>query len=176
MRIYSQKQIFQLARAPLALLKIIDEAPEVGLHTLNEKWEILEGLFLSLRARAREITAGLAEEQRLRGDLEDVKRKLEIFEQSGHAEILKTYQERTRQYREVETWEESWTGTGDRLRKVAAELVPDLLDRSMFDTESTSDEDLQERTNKAHSRVDEIRKSVELIASQADRVIFKSCG
>ena len=57
------------------------------------------------------------------------------------------------------------------MRKVAAELVPDLLDRSIFDTESTSDEDLQERANKAHSRVDEIRKSVELIASQADKVV-----
>ena len=170
-RIYSQKQIFQLARAPLALLRIIDEAPEVGLHTLNEKWKIQEGRFLSLRARAREITAGLAEEQRLRGELEDVKRKLEIFEQSGHAEILKTYQERTRQYREVETWEESWTGTGDRLRKVAAGIVPDLLDRSLFNAESPSDEDLQQRAMKTHSQVDRIRKSVELIASQADEVV-----
>ncbi len=170
-RIYSQKQIFQLARAPLALLRIIDDAPEVDLHTLIEKRNIQEGRFLSLRAMAREITAGLAEEQRLRGELEDVRRKLEIFEQSGHSEILKTYQERTRQYREVETWEESWTGTGDRLRKVAAEIVPEHLDRSLFNADSPSDEDLQQRATKTHSQVDRIRNSVELIASQADEVV-----
>ena len=169
-RIYSQKQIFQLAKAPLALLRIIDEAPEVGFQSWNEKWQIQESRFLSLRARAREITAGLAEESRLRGELDDVKRKLEIFEQSGHAEILKSYQERSRQFREVEAWEESWTETGKRLRKVAAEILPDLLDGSSFDPNSSSDKDLQKRAALTHSRLDDIRKSVELTASHADEV------
>ncbi len=170
-RIYSQKQIFQLAKTPLALLRIIDEAQVVGFHTFNEKWKIQESRFLSLRARNREITAGLAEEPRLRGELDDVKRKLDIFEQSGHAEILKSFQERTRQYREVETWEESWTGTGEQLREVAVEIVPDLLDDSSFNSDSASDVDLQERVAKTHRRLDEIRKSVETIASQADEVV-----
>jgi hypothetical protein len=34
-RIYSQKQIYELAKAPLALLKIVDEAPEVD----RRSWE-----------------------------------------------------------------------------------------------------------------------------------------
>ena len=152
------------------MLRIIDEAPEVGFQSWNEKWQIQESRFLSLRARAREITAGLAEESRLRGELDDVKRKLEIFEQSGHAEILKSYQERSRQFREVEAWEESWTETGKRLRKVAAEILPDLLDGSSFDPNSSSDKDLQKRAALTHSRLDDIRKSVELTASHADEV------
>ena len=164
-RIYSQKQIFQLAKTPLALLRVIDEASEVGFHSWSERWKIQESRFLSLRARAREILAGLAEKPRLRGELDDVKRKLEIFEQSGHTEILKSFQERTRQYREVEAWEESWTETGTQLRKVATEIVPEVLDSSTFDSELASDEDLQKRATKTHSRLDEIRRSVELIAS-----------
>jgi len=36
------------------------------------------------------------------GELDDVKRKLAIFEQAGHADILKTFQKRRRQQREIE--------------------------------------------------------------------------
>ena len=170
-RIYSQKQVFQLARTPLALLKIIDEAPEVGYHSWSEKWKVQESRFLSMRAKAREIKVGTSEESRLRGELDDVKRKLTIFEQSGHTEILKSFQERSRQYREVEVWEESWTGTGEQLREVADEIVPDLLAGSSFDSDSAPDRKLQEYAAKMHGHLDEIRKSVETLASQADNVV-----
>ena len=170
-RIYSQKQVFQLARTPFALLKIIDEAPEVGYHAWSEKWKTEESRFLSLRAKAREIRAGLGEEQRLRGELDDVERKLAIFEQSGHTEILKSFQKRKRQQRDVEVWEESWTGTEEQLREVAAEIVPDLLAGPSFDSDSAPDRELQERAAKTHDHLDEIRKSVETLASQANEVV-----
>ena len=172
-RIYSQKQVFQLAKTPLALLRIIDEAPEVGYHAWSEKWKAEESRFLSLRAKAREIKAGLGEEPRLRGELDDVERKLAIFEQSGHTEILKSFQKRSRQYREVEAWVESWTGTGEQLREVTAEIVPDLLDESAFDSDSASDNELQKHAAKTRDRLDEIRKAVEALASQADEVVVE---
>ena len=172
-RIYSQKQVFQLARTPLALLKIIDEAPEVGYHAWSEKWKTEESRFLSLRAKAREIRAGLGEEQRLRGELDDVERKLAIFEQSGHTEILKSFQKRKRQQRDVEVWEESWTGVGEQLREVAAEIVPDLLDETSFDSDAASDNELQRRAAKTHDHLDEIRKMVEVLASQADDIVVE---
>ncbi len=170
-RIYSQKQVFQLAKTPLALLKIIDEAPEVGYHAWFEKWKAEESRFLSLRAKAREIKAGFGEEPRLRGELDDVERKLAIFEQSGHTEILKSFQKRSRQYREVEAWEESWTGTGEQLREVTVEIVPDLLDESAFDSDSASDNELQKHAAKTRDRLDEIRKAVEALASQANEIV-----
>ena len=123
-RMYSQKQVFQLAKSPDALLKIINEAPEVEFRAWSEERKQEETRFLSLRAKAREIEAGLGEEQRLLGELDDVKRKLKIFEQSGHAEILKTFQIRSRQQRDVKAWEDDWADVGDRLREVAAEIVP----------------------------------------------------
>ena len=172
-RIYSQKQVFQLAKTPFALLRIIDEAPEVGYHAWSEKWKAEESRFLSLRAKAREIKAGLGEEPRLRGELDDVKRRLNIFEQSGHTEILKSFQKRSRQYREVEAWEESWIGTGEQLREVTAEIVPDLLDESAFDSDSASDNELQKHAAKTRDRLDEIRKAVEALASQADEVVVE---
>ncbi len=169
-RIYSQKQVFQLAKTPLALLRVVDEAPEVDHPSWAEKWNREQGRFLSLRAKAREIEVGLAEEPRLRGELDDVKRKLDIFEQAGHAEVLKTFQKRSRQKREVEAWEEGWAGAGEQLRKVATEIVPDLLDETTFDPDSEVDTELREHAAKVHGRLDKIRKAVETLASQTDEV------
>ena len=171
MRIYSQKQVFQLAKETAALLKVVDESRKVDPHSWSEKWKMEESRFLSLRARAREIETGLAEGPRLRGELEDVERRLTIFEQSGHAEILKSFQKRTRQTRDVEAWEESWTGAGTRLRKIADEFVPDLLDRTSFDSDSKVDVELLGHAAKAHDGLEEIRRQVEALASQADEVV-----
>ncbi|MDE0556162.1 MAG: AAA family ATPase, partial [Candidatus Poribacteria bacterium] len=170
-RIYSQKQVFQLAKTPLALLKIIDEAPEVGYQAWSKKWKVEESRFLSIRAKAREIKAGLGEKPRLLGELDDVKRSLAIFEQSGHAEILKSFQKLSRQYREIEAWEKSWTGTGELLRRVAAEIVPDLPDGSSFDWNSAPDKELQKLTAKTRDRLDEIRKSVKDLSSQTNDIV-----
>ena len=170
-RIYSQKQIFQLAKTPLALLKIIDEAPEVDYPAWSEKWKVEESRFLSIRAKAREIKASFGEESRLRGELADVRRRLDIFEQSGHAEILKSFQKRSRQYREIEIWEKSWAGIGDLLRKVAAEIVPDLPEDSLFDWDSLPDKELQKLTAKMRDRLDEIRKSVKDLSSQTNDIV-----
>ena len=170
-RIYSQKQIFQLAKTPLALLGVVDEAPEVDRHSWAEKWNEKEGRFLSLRAKAREIEAGLAEEPRLRGELDDVKRKLAIFEQAGHADVLKAFQNRSRQQREVEVWEEGWTDAGDLLREVATEIVPDLLNETLFDPDLMVDTKLRDHAAIVRDRLDKIRKAVDTLALQADDVL-----
>ena len=172
-RMYSQKQVFQLAKSPDALLKIINEAPEVEFRAWSEERKQEETRFLSLRAKAREIEAGLAEKQRLLGELDDVKRKLEIFEQSGHTEILKTFQIRSRQQRDVKAWEDDWADVGDRLREVAAEIVPDPLDITASDPYESSDTDIHELAAKANEQLNEIRASVESIALRADEILAK---
>ena len=170
-RIYSQKQVFQLAKTPLALLRVVDEAPEVNRRSWTERWNTEEARFLSLRAKAREMETGLAEEPRLRGELDDVKRKLAIFEKAGHADILKAFQKKSRQKRTVESWEESWIGTGEKLRTTAVEIVPDLLDETNFDPDLAEDSELCSLAAKAHGRLDEIRKAIEALALQTDQVV-----
>lgn len=170
-RIYSQKQIFQLAKTPLALLRVVDEAPEVDRRSWTERWNMEEARFLSLRAKARELASGLAEEPRLRGEIDDVKRKLTIFEKAGHANVLKTYQKKSRQKRTVEAWEEGWKGTGAQLCKTAADIVPDLLDETNFDPDLAEDNELCSLAAKAHGRLDEIRKAIEALALQTDQVV-----
>ena len=111
-RMYSQKQIFHLAKTPRALLKIVDDAPEVDRRSWSGRWRQEESRFLSLRLKVREIEAELPEETRLRGELDDVMRKLAIFEEAGHADVLRSFQHRRRQQRAVETWEATWAQCG----------------------------------------------------------------
>jgi len=172
-RIYSQKQIFQLAKAPLALLKIIDDAPEVGRHGWNEKWREEESRFLSLRAKAREIEAGLSDEPRLRGELADVKRKLAIFEEAGHAEVLNGFQRRSRQQRAVERWEEEWADAGARIRSLAAEIVPEPLDGSSLDSAAEEDAELLIHAKAARGRIEALRQKLDALAQEADEALVQ---
>jgi len=169
-RIYSQKHIFELAKDPLPLLRIVDEAPEVDRRHRQEEWQELEKRFLSLRARAREIESGLAREGELRGELEDIKRKLAVFEQAGHAHILKDYQRRIRQQRVVETWEESWSASGDRIRDVARGLAPDPLDEQAFDANDATDSSLLTASAASREQIVKMGQRLETVAQDADRL------
>ena len=168
---YSQKQIFQLARTPLALLRVIDKAPAVGYLSWRERWKAEESRFLSLRAKAREIETRLSEEPRFRGELDDVKRKLGVFEQTGHADILKAFQKRRRQQQAVEAWERSWADAGERLRQIAADILPDNLDAATFDENATEDAQLQAQASLVRDHLIEIGKATEDFASRADNVL-----
>lgn len=169
-QLFSQKQIFHMAKTPLALLRVVDEAPDVNRRSWLDRWREEESRFLALRAKAREIEAGLAEEPRLRGELDDVKRKLSIFEDAGHAAVLQSFQRRSRQQRAVETWEESWAGTGERLREVATNLVPDPLDAAL-DAESEEDAALRADADRARTLLDTLRESLETLAGQAEEIL-----
>lgn len=170
-RIYSQKQIFDLAKKPLALLSVVDEAPGVDRRSWDEKWRQAESKFLLLRARTREVEAGFSEEPRLRGELEDVKRKQEIFEQTGYADVLQNFQKLSRQQRSVETWEESWVDIAVRLRQVADEMVPDPLEDKAFDKDLDADAELQACALTVCESLSELRKEIESLAFRADEVL-----
>lgn len=170
-RMFSQKQIFHLANRPRALLDVVDQAPEVDRHSWRERIKEMEAQFLSLRARAREIETGLADVPRLQGELDDVKRKLKVFEDAGHSDVLKAYQRRRRQQRAVEVWDESWAEAGSRLRRSAEDLVPEPLDESEFDAASGPDRQLLETARETRSALNRIRERLEGLADRVDEVL-----
>jgi energy-coupling factor transporter ATP-binding protein EcfA2 len=167
-RIYSQKQIFELAKAPLALLGIVDDAQEVDRRSWEDKWKAEETKFLSLRAKAREIESGLADEPRLRGEMEDVGRKLAVFEQAGHADVLKGYQKRLRHQRAVEEWEKTWADAGERVRAVADEIIPDSLEASVLTPEASEDKALLVKAASFRVRVEQISNDLKQLAEKLD--------
>ena len=93
-RIYSQKQLFALAQDPNALLTVIDDAQAVRAAGSGRRIKQLENDFLSLRAEARAAAAQVGELPNLRASLDDVRRKLDVLQQGGHARILSSYRAR----------------------------------------------------------------------------------
>ncbi|MBF0428365.1 MAG: ABC transporter [Magnetococcales bacterium] len=167
-RIFSQKQIFEFAKTPRKLLKIIDDALGDQYRNWEAQWQETESSYLSLRAKEREIATGLKDEERVKGELLDVKRRLSAFEQAEHATILKIYQQRKQQQRSLEAWERTWSGMGDQLRNVAEEIAPATIDNALFDPNDASDNEVMDHTLSIVHRLEKISRIVEKLANQAD--------
>jgi len=111
-RIYSQKQLFDLAREPNALLTVIDDSADVrGAEHMRLRKEA-ETKYLSLCAEARALRAQVAELPARTATLADVRRKLEVLQQGGHAKTLNDYRARRRQ-----------DGTWESVQKTATDAV-----------------------------------------------------
>ncbi len=96
-RIYSQKQLFDLARKPDALLTVIDDSADVRSADLLRLRKEAETKYLSLRAEARALRAQAAELPARTASLADVRRKLDVLQQGGHASTLNDYRTLRRQ-------------------------------------------------------------------------------
>lgn len=99
-RIFSQGQILELAgKNHGALLEIIDQAAECAED--HRALQELEIRFLAVKAKQRELKQKLTGFDRVQGQLADVSHKLELLEASQSADVLRQYQLRSRQMREV---------------------------------------------------------------------------
>jgi energy-coupling factor transporter ATP-binding protein EcfA2 len=167
-RIYSQKQIFELAKDPLALLRIVDEAAEVSRSKWEEDWRAEENRYLSLQADTRRREAELGDEGRLLGELEDVKRKLEAFEGTDHAAVLKEYQRRQREAGAVKKWESTWQAAAGRIRETAQSIVPQPLAGEVFDAGDNAAQDLLAKSSKLVSGFARVQEHLSELANEVE--------
>lgn len=152
-RLFSQGQIAALAGgSQQALLDLIDEAAGVR----DEKSALHEArqAYLSLRARARELEGRLRGRDELKVHLEDVRRKLDKFEEAHHAEVLKAYQRRSRQEREVTRQMDTVDAMVARIRGLADELAAEDLPEGLFDAENAPDAEARAAVSRLHQAVE----------------------
>ena len=100
-RIYSQKQLFALAQDPDALLAVIDDSQAVRGAELRRQIEQIGDRYLSLRAQARAASTQASELPARKALLADVRRKLEVLEKGGQAQVLNKYR---KQRQQDDTW------------------------------------------------------------------------
>ena len=167
-RIYSQKQIFELAKHPQALLQVVDDAPAVNHRDWQLEWEELVSKYLSIRAQEREVQAGLQEESVIKGQLEDVKRKLEVFEKAGHADVLKAYQLRQNQSKAIDSWEKTWEGSAEQVRDISGSLLPPELDSQHFNIEIADDKELIDAAAGIRATFEKLQNEMNSIAQRID--------
>ncbi|EDW8997546.1 ABC transporter [Salmonella enterica subsp. enterica serovar Java] len=169
-RIYSQKQIFELAKHPQALLQVVDDAPVVNHRDWQLKWDELVSKYLSLRAQEREVQAGLQEESVTKGQLKDVKRKLDVFEKAGHADVLKDYQLRQNQSKAMDSWVTTWEGSAEQVRDISRSLLPAELDLQYFDIGNTDDKELFDTVKGIRATFEKLQIEMNSIAQRIDDV------
>ena len=123
-RIYSQKEIFELAKEPSGLIDSIDEAPEIDAARLKTRNRDLVNKYKQIEGKRRELNDKIAEENRLRGEFNDHARQIEQIEKSGHKEVLQNYRERQQQLNELDSLESKWEEIRDRLLETQGAIAP----------------------------------------------------
>ena len=167
-RIYSQKQIFELAKQPQALLQVVDDAPEVNHRDWQLTWDELVSKYLSIRAQEREVQSGLQEESVIKGQLGDVKRKLGVFEKAGHANVLKAYQLGQNQSKAIDSWEKTWDGSAEKVREISGDLLPPELDSQHFDHVNADDKELIDASTNIRAMFEKLQHEMTSIAQRID--------
>jgi len=168
--IYSQKQIYEMVRDPSSILHMIDQDPDTGFSDWEQKFQILTSRYKSLQAKIREITASLPDKERIRGELEDISSKISRFEESGHADILKKYQQTRGKERAIEIWEESWKSASYSIISLIEQIGANDPDISVMDRDDPDDQkcarDLEERTKTVNTTIRELHNIAKRLESQ----------
>ena len=141
-RIFSQKQVFELAADPGALLRLVDDASPVERAEQERHRRELETRYLSLRSQVRELEVRLADCSRVEGELADVKRQLAVFEAGGHQTLLVEFQRRRRQQREQKMRTSELDDFQTGVRKLAAATEPSDVREEVFDRENPAEAEL----------------------------------
>ncbi|PIV33218.1 MAG: chromosome segregation protein SMC [Lysobacterales bacterium CG02_land_8_20_14_3_00_62_12] len=132
LRLFSQGQISSLAgERSQSLLGLIDLA--VGAASYRVAIDEEQRRYFALRASQRELLGKLVGRSALVVQLEDVRRKLGRFETEHHAEVLKAYQRKMRQEREVKRQFELVGDVAKRLQATVADIVAEDLPAGVFD-------------------------------------------
>ncbi|OBB30542.1 histidinol-phosphatase [Mycolicibacterium fortuitum] len=75
-QVFSQKQVYDLARQPQSFLAILDRMPEIRKSEWDEEYAVLENQFRRAREDLRELLTENGRADRLRGELQEVQGRL----------------------------------------------------------------------------------------------------
>lgn len=162
-RIYSQKQVFELAEGPEALLKVVDDSAHVRKSDWDREWREAETSFLTLRAQVREVKTSLADEGRLKGELDDLNKKLVVFEKSQHREVLQEYRRRNSQEAAVHAWEQELEEIASMLEESAGDVTA-AFDASAFDSADSADAAVVKAIGKEQKKLGDVQRRVREVA------------
>ena len=165
--IYSQKQIFELARNPRALIDIIDEAPEVDAEKLKTQAAELVNRYKQIEAKQRELNDKIAQKSRLRGELADTVRQIELIEKSGHKAVLQNYRQRQQQLNELDNLESKWREICNQLLQARDNFVPPVFNMEQF----TEDTDILSSLEMTTQKWEDIQGELTKLGEKAQSVI-----
>ena len=135
-RIYSQKQLFALAQDANALLTVIDDSSSVRKSEIDRSAEQLQSSYLALCAEARAAANQAKGLPARRAVLEDVQRKLNLLQASGHTAVFQDY--RVRRQRD-DAWQTAISNVSENIQVLAGTAADVSVDDLDFLAETDDD-------------------------------------
>lgn len=159
-QIYSQNQIHEVAKDPLALLRIVDASADVDRASWADSHGSELANFLALRAQGRKLRLELSREQETQGALAEVAGKLSVFESNEHREVLAEYERRRRQARPIERRVEEMTLLAAQLRGTAEHVELEDIDQDVFEQADDTDRSLLDLIDDTKASIDRARAKI----------------
>lgn len=168
-RIFSQKEIYELAKEPSKLIEIIDEVPEVDAE--NIKTKIREGInrYKQIENNQQELQEKIDQKKRLIGELNDLARQIEYIEKSGHKEVMQKYRQRQQQLNEIDILENKWIEAQRYLLETLDKITPSDFNKGIFSENSDMLSDLQNTNEKwwiIHNKLNQLNQATELFLTE----------
>ena len=164
-RLFSQKQVFTMAESQDALLRVIDEAEDVNKAEWQTRWNQEEKHYLSLMARCRELDAQSSQLGKVRGELDDILRKLSVFEETHHTDTLRKYQSKQRQSRVLDEWRDRWASVEEQILALREATIPPNVDCAAFpEPRSEAEKGALALINDVHTEILGVTNSLKVIA------------
>lgn len=158
--IYSQKQIFEIARKPAALLNIIDQSSEVNYKGWSREWEEKTLEFMTLRAKIRELHASEKEISEIEGELSDVNNKISLLENDKNRQIRLAWQRAAKQEQEFATILKEIEDMPKLIQQIISELSISNLTPTNWDQEGSEEKIVNAQANVSNN-LGVIRKQIE---------------
>lgn len=130
--LFSQRQIYEIAQNPAALLDIIDQAALTDYREFNQKWEESTLRFLTCQARIRELKANQKEIVDTEGTLQDVNVKIALHEDDQNKQVRQAWQRASQQRHEISAIAQSLESRPESLKRVALELSAPMLNVALW--------------------------------------------
>ena len=132
-RILSQKQVFEIANDPNALLRLVDEAQSVNPTERQSKREQAESDFMSLKNHARSLESRLSNRERLEGELADVERQISLFEKGENQDLHRRFRSVRRQRQVFDERADEMKANVSALRQVVETVEPSSFPSDLFE-------------------------------------------
>jgi len=165
-QVFTQKQIFEIAKTPNALMKLIDsDIPEIS--TLKEKINASYRGLLNIREEARNKKSIIESESKLASELNDIQERINYYKQSGISDLL----EKKQQDASEKTYLHNYIVESE-LAIQALETATQTVELSDIDSNKISDQEivkaLQNHRNKLKTLINTIFEQCNDIKQETD--------
>tara|TARA_R100000656_G_scaffold60213_1_gene46732 strand:- start:329 stop:3079 length:2751 start_codon:yes stop_codon:yes gene_type:complete len=175
-KIFSQKQIFDLAKKPNTLLRLIDESSTVGFQQWKMEWSEKKSHFQTLCSQKRELQSKLANKNVLLGQISDVEQKIKAIEKSGHADILTAYQKYSEKRKIVSQYETGIENLKHQIESTSSVTAVPSIDESAFNIQDSTEAEILSRLHSLNNSALYFKEVIEKAATSLEHELNQFKG